>query len=67
MDISKKKFVLEDLFLGDASGETEADYRENFEHFYYTTDAVKKLLNPRSYFILGRKGVGKTLLSRFFF
>jgi hypothetical protein len=66
VDISKKKFVIEDICLGDASGETEADYNENFEHFYYSTDAVKKLLNPKSYFILGRKGVGKTLLSRFF-
>lgn len=34
--------------------------------FITLLNAVKKLLNPRSYFILGRKGVGKTLLSRFF-
>lgn len=65
MDIKNKNFVLEDLFFGDSSGETEADYKDNFEDYYYRTSIVEKIQNPKSFFVIGRKGTGKTLLSRF--
>ena len=59
-------YHLEDIQLGNISGENEADYMEDFENLYYdgenfTTEA----LEPRVFFIIGRKGAGKTLLARY--
>lgn len=77
--IRNTKFSLKDITLGMASGEREFNLMESdinrkkgwqaaeldFSYLFYETEAISKVLEPFTYFLVGRKGSGKTLLSRY--
>lgn len=48
------------------SGEDEADFVPNFERFFFDEEGyASKVLEPEIFFVLGRKGTGKSLLARY--
>lgn len=64
MYIRNKKFTLKNINLGKIAGENEASYLENFEKFFYDDQEYsKEVLEPNIYFVIGRKGTGKSLLA----
>jgi hypothetical protein len=64
--ISKKQFILQDLEFGKVGGEEEARYVNNFEKFFYDGERQsERIIDPEIYFLIGRKGTGKTLLAEY--
>ena len=52
--------------FGDVDGKKESQ-AENFESLFYSKDSyVEELVNNSVFIIMGRKGVGKTILAEFF-
>lgn len=58
-------YCIGDIFLGRNEGALEA-LEDNFENYFYDYgDIINKTLAPNTYFVLGRKGTGKTLLGEY--
>lgn len=59
-------YSLKDFYLGNNDGKKEAQYREDFEQFFYDYNNIyEKVMSKEKYLILGRKGTGKTILAEF--
>ncbi|EAD1191420.1 hypothetical protein AABU47_001048 [Listeria monocytogenes] len=56
---------LKEIFLGEPSGEKEANEKNFMEFFYDDNGNVKKILTGDEFIILGLKGTGKTILSKY--
>ncbi len=60
------KFKLNQITLGMVSGENEADYIKHFENLFYDYDNISEnILLPNIYYLVGRKGTGKSILARY--
>jgi hypothetical protein len=58
------KYSLKDFYLGNSDGKKEAQYKEDFEQYFYDYDNLyERAITKEKYLILGRKGTGKTLLA----
>jgi len=61
-----KRFTLSDISVGSASGEDEADFLDNFsDYFYDYEDISRKVMEKNVFFLIGRKGTGKSLLAKY--
>lgn len=50
--------------LGETYGENEIKHLDDFKDFYYDINSSKeKILNPKKFVVIGRKGTGKTLFA----
>jgi hypothetical protein len=57
-------YSLKDFYLGNSDGKKEAQYKHDFEQYFYDHDHLfEKAMARERYLILGRKGTGKTLLA----
>ncbi|MBF2345445.1 hypothetical protein IA806_02555 [Listeria seeligeri] len=56
---------LSEIFLGEPNGEKEANEKNFMEFFYDDNEKVKKILFGEEFIISGRKGMGKTILSKY--
>lgn len=57
---------LKEFILGYPNGEHEAKLVENFDTFFYDYDSnSERVLDENRFLVLGRKGVGKTLLAEY--
>lgn len=64
--IINRKFTLADIAKGSASGEDEADFLPMFHKYYYDYESNStKVMEPHVFFLIGRKGTGKSLLAKF--
>jgi hypothetical protein len=58
---------LKNLFIGNIDGEVEST-RENFEQLFYTKNSkYNQIINSNRFIISGRKGTGKTILSKYIY
>jgi hypothetical protein len=53
---------LNDIFFGDPDGEKESAFENAAALFYDNDNMIESLSSKRKYFVVGRKGAGKTLL-----
>ncbi|WP_394220413.1 P-loop ATPase, Sll1717 family [Alteromonas gracilis] len=64
--IIKRRFTLADVTKGSASGEDEADFLPMFHNYFYDYESNStKVMEPHVFFLIGRKGTGKSLLAKF--
>ena len=62
----KRSFTLSNIAIGSASGENEADFLAGFENYFYDNEGSStKVMEPNVFFLIGRKGSGKSLLSKY--
>lgn len=62
----KKRFTLKEISKGSASGEDEADFLENFEDYFYDYESIsEKVIAPNIFYLIGRKGTGKSILAKY--
>jgi hypothetical protein len=58
------RYSLKDFYLGNSDGKKEAQYKKDFEQYFYDyNDLYERATTRERYLILGRKGTGKTLLA----
>ncbi|HDM8242909.1 TPA: hypothetical protein P0E24_001980 [Vibrio campbellii] len=61
-----KSFTLSDIEIGSAAGEDEADFLDNFSEYFFDYEGISdKVMAKNIFFLLGRKGTGKSLLAKF--
>jgi len=61
-----RKFTLKDISKGSASGEDEADFLKDFENYFYDYENMsEKVMAPNIFYLIGRKGTGKSILAKY--
>lgn len=61
------KYTVSDIEFGRTDGKSESMSIDNFEEMFYDGDGFyEKLKTPETFIILGRKGMGKTILASYF-
>lgn len=61
-------YSLKDFYLGNNDGKKEAQYKADFEQYFYDYDRIyERAMLKEKYLILGRKGTGKTILAEFIY
>ncbi|MHB1014161.1 MAG: P-loop ATPase, Sll1717 family [Desulfurivibrionaceae bacterium] len=61
-----KQFTLKDISKGSTSGEDEADFLEGFENYFYDYENnSEKVMAPNIFYLIGRKGSGKSILAKY--
>lgn len=59
-------YTLNDLFIGYNDGKKEAEYRTDFEQYYFNYNGIyDTILRDDKFLLLGKKGTGKSILGAF--
>ena len=59
-------YKLKDFYVGNDDGKKEAAYKDDFERYFYDHENIyERILDKQRFLLLGRKGMGKTILAEF--